>query len=212
AREIVRRWFIWVHDASLPPLKATLAETPARALATRILDLHQQSAVGSVSRVEWRDARKGLNACARLLSPEAQAWAAVIEAMAWDMQSTPGVVADVVVACDGLVLYRSDREVGWTEECADEFQRLQMECITAAAASLGYKPNNVPPDRRQDVRTKFEHLWNNAGHRSLTEEFDRRSSAMNRARGAWRDAAREGLLAVTRAVIPSGNGDSPLDR
>ncbi|HEX7822531.1 MAG TPA: hypothetical protein VF463_18150 [Sphingobium sp.] len=212
AREIVRRWFIWVHDASSAPLKATLAETPVSALAMRILDLHGQSATGSVSRAEWRDARKGLHTSAKLLPAEAQAWAAVVEAMAWDMESTPGVVADVVVACDELVLYRSDREVGWTEECADEFQRLQMECITAAAASLGFKPNNVPPDRRQHVRTKFEHLWNDAGHRSLSDAFDRRSSAMNNARNAWRSAAREGLLTITRAMTPSRNDVSPPNR
>ncbi|HEX7855044.1 MAG TPA: hypothetical protein VF503_15245 [Sphingobium sp.] len=182
--------------------KLTPADMPAGDLAIRILDLHRQSTSDDVSRAEWRDARKRLNASAKLLPSEAQAWAAVVEAMAWDIKSAPGVVADVVIACDVLVQIRSDRDVGWTEECAAEFQRLQMECITAAAASFGFKPNNVPPDQRHDVRAKFERLWDDAGHRKLSDAFDRRSLAMNNARNAWRSAARAGLLAITRKMSP----------
>lgn len=198
AHEIVRQWFIWVHDASSMGLSAILAEMPVRDLAKRIMDLHRQSPSRGVSRAEWRDARKMLNAAAQVLSPEVQAWAAVIEAMAWDIIGTPGVVADVVIAYDLLVQIQNDREVGWSEDCSADFQRLQMECITAAAASFGFKPNNVPPDRRQDVRTKFEHLWDDGGHRNLSKLFERRSVGMNNARAGWRSAAREGLLAITR--------------
>lgn len=110
-----------------------LADTPALGIAQRIVDA--VTAEERPSPKAWRQMRSELGAVEEL-SPTQRAYAAVVEAMAWDDAGVIGVYVDVWKAWQEAIRIEHDQAAGWQQATQDEVQAALREGFTVARARV----------------------------------------------------------------------------
>lgn len=98
--------------------------------AEGVLRLHEQ-ADGSASLAEWRSARSVF----RSLPADVAVAGNVMAAAAWNPRRVAGGIADVVYAWHDYVRLRTETEVGWTADHAEQ-ERAHQEAIMAEAHAI----------------------------------------------------------------------------
>lgn len=156
---IVRGWSTARWSEGPFDVASRLADTPAFAVAQRIVEAADPAASERPSPKAWRQMRAALGAVEGL-TPTARAYADVVEAMAWDDSSVFGVHVDVWKAWREAIRIEHDQAAGWQQATQDE--------VIAARRDAFYVARE-----RTVARFGEEHVSTPEGQAAWAEERDK---------------------------------------
>jgi hypothetical protein len=144
---VVRRWILSAWEGTNPPLRDWIGDAETRRRADVIVGMHRASLAAEChTRQAWRAARKELDASAPDPRGLEAMSIATIAASAWDLDTTPGMTADVARAYCSASWFELDRRIGWTSEHQRQHTELGQSARNAGYAAAGPQPTNLNAD------------------------------------------------------------------
>ncbi|PVM84478.1 hypothetical protein DDF62_22370 [Caulobacter radicis] len=196
---IVRAWFLWAWDHPTYGLSIPLRGTSLEAAAETIIDLVRESRSKPIEPKRWRQARAALSAKMDEtgLDPEI---ADPILSMAWDIETTPAIGADVFSAWMGPVFQAAHTSQTWTEADAQAHGAKLGELSQKAMAEIG-EVRQGDPEQYAQYKAIMETLWSgDPATATLYRRQQAHQAAANAIIAAWRAEVRRGFIACAEAA------------
>nr|WP_295105693.1 hypothetical protein [uncultured Caulobacter sp.] len=200
--EIIRCWFLWAWDHPVYGFKTPLIDTPLLAPAEAIIALIGQSRTAPIEPRLWRQARAALSAKVDETGADADI-ADPILSMAWGLDRTPAIAADVLNAWSGPVYMAAYRSGDWSEEDGQTYGAQHGEFSRQAMAQLG-EIRQGDPEQYAQYKAIMKTLWESAPE--LADLYRRQQEhdvMVKQVVGAWRTEVQRGFIDCARAAKPA---------